>query len=107
MRGDVNDKRADCADVLTQISSVVSALEVVAVSLIGEHLKECVAEAVVSGADATDAKVGRRATRSRGWSSRDENHKGDVPPGAVWTIVGAGALGWAGVAVWRRRSSGP
>lgn len=80
MGGDVNDKRgllrrlrraegqvrgihrmvdegADCADVLTQISSVASTLEVVAVSLIGEHLKECVAEAVASGADTTDAKV--------------------------------------------------
>lgn len=80
MRGDVNDKRGllyrlrraegqvrgiqrmvdadgDCVDVLTQISSVVSALEVVAVSLIGEHLKECVAEAVASRADTTDAKV--------------------------------------------------
>ncbi len=80
MRGDVSDKRgllhrlrraegqvrgihrmvdndADCVDVLTQISSVVSALEVVAVSLIRQHLKECVAEAVASGADTTDAKV--------------------------------------------------
>jgi CsoR family transcriptional regulator, copper-sensing transcriptional repressor len=72
MRGDVNGKRGllrrlrrvegqvrgiQRMVVLTQISSVVSTLEVVAVSLIGEHLKECVAEAAASGAAAADVKV--------------------------------------------------
>jgi DNA-binding FrmR family transcriptional regulator len=51
------DEDAGCVAVLTQISSAVSALEVVAVSLISEHLKECVAEAVASGTDTMDAKV--------------------------------------------------
>lgn len=51
------DDDADCADVLTQMCSVVGALEVAAVGLIGRHLKECVAEAIASGVDTTDAEV--------------------------------------------------
>lgn len=48
---------AACADVLIQVSSVVSALRVVAISMLDEHIEKCVAEAVTSGADTADAAV--------------------------------------------------
>lgn len=51
------DEGASCVDVLTQISSVVSALEVVAIGLITEHIRQCVAEAVASGVDTADVKA--------------------------------------------------
>lgn len=38
-----------CIDVLTQISAVSSALQSVAVGLVDEHLRHCVADALISG----------------------------------------------------------
>lgn len=38
-----------CIDVLTQISAVSSALQSVAVGLVDEHLRHCVADALASG----------------------------------------------------------
>jgi CsoR family transcriptional regulator, copper-sensing transcriptional repressor len=46
-----------CIDVLTQISATTKALQSVALGLMDEHLKHCVAEAVAEGGDAADAKV--------------------------------------------------
>ncbi|MDR6169042.1 MULTISPECIES: metal-sensitive transcriptional regulator [unclassified Curtobacterium] len=46
-----------CIDVLTQISAANRALERVALSLLEDHLKHCVAEAVAEGGEAADAKV--------------------------------------------------
>ncbi|OEI67195.1 transcriptional regulator [Curtobacterium sp. ER1/6] len=46
-----------CIDVLTQISAANRALERVALSLLEDHLRHCVAEAVAEGGDAADAKV--------------------------------------------------
>ena len=44
-----------CIDVLTQISAVTSALQSVAVGLLDEHLRHCVADAVSQGRpDAAD-----------------------------------------------------
>lgn len=43
-----------CIDILTQISAVNSALETVAVSLLQDHLKHCVTEAVESGEGAEE-----------------------------------------------------
>jgi DNA-binding FrmR family transcriptional regulator len=44
-----------CIDVLTQISAVDKALQSVAVGLLDDHLRHCVAEAVaVGGRDADD-----------------------------------------------------
>jgi DNA-binding FrmR family transcriptional regulator len=45
-----------CIDVLTQISAATKALQSVSLGLLDEHLKHCVAEALIEGSDA-DAKV--------------------------------------------------
>lgn len=46
-----------CIDVLTQISATTKALESVALGLMDEHLKHCVAEALTEGGEAADEKV--------------------------------------------------
>ncbi|MEU6129478.1 metal-sensitive transcriptional regulator [Saccharopolyspora sp. NPDC047091] len=46
-----------CIDVLTQISATTKALQSVALGLLDEHLKHCVAEALTEGGEAADAKV--------------------------------------------------
>jgi len=49
------DDNTYCIDVLTQISAVSSALQSVAVGLLDEHLRHCVADAVAEGRpDAAD-----------------------------------------------------
>jgi len=51
------DEEQYCIDILTQISALTSALQGVAVGLLDEHLKHCVADAVRSGGDVADAKL--------------------------------------------------
>ena len=46
-----------CIDVLTQVSAATRALEAFALSLLEEHLKHCVADAVQAGGVEADAKV--------------------------------------------------
>ena len=46
-----------CIDVLTQVSAATKALEAVALGLLDDHLKHCVAEAVAAGGDTADRKV--------------------------------------------------
>jgi CsoR family transcriptional regulator, copper-sensing transcriptional repressor len=46
-----------CIDVLTQISAATKALQAVALGLLDEHLKHCVAEAMAEGGEHADAKV--------------------------------------------------
>jgi DNA-binding FrmR family transcriptional regulator len=46
-----------CIDVLTQISATTKALQSVALGLMDEHLKHCVAEALAEGGDAAEEKV--------------------------------------------------
>ena len=46
-----------CIDVLTQLSSVTAALQGVAVGLVDEHLRHCVMQASLEGADERDAKL--------------------------------------------------
>lgn len=46
-----------CIDVLTQVSAVNKALEAVALGLLDEHLKHCVAQAIAQGGEAADEKV--------------------------------------------------
>jgi len=41
-----------CIDILTQVSSVKSALQGVAVGLLDDHLRHCVTDAVANGTDA-------------------------------------------------------
>lgn len=46
-----------CIDVLTQVASVTRALQSVAVGLLDEHVRHCVADAVKHGAAEGDAKI--------------------------------------------------
>lgn len=46
-----------CIDVLTQVSAATKALEAVALGLLDEHLKHCVANAIEAGGDEADAKI--------------------------------------------------
>lgn len=50
------DENAYCIDILTQISAVNAALEGVALGLLEDHLRHCVAGAISDGQDA-DAKI--------------------------------------------------
>jgi len=51
------DEEQYCIDILTQISALTSALESVAVGLLDDHLRHCVADAVASGGAEMDAKL--------------------------------------------------
>ena len=46
-----------CVDVLTQISAVTKALQSVAVGLLDDHLRHCVADAVHAGGSEADRKL--------------------------------------------------
>ena len=46
-----------CSDVLTQVSAATKALEAVALGLLDEHLRHCVAQAVSDGGQIADQKV--------------------------------------------------
>jgi DNA-binding FrmR family transcriptional regulator len=46
-----------CIDVLTQVSAATKALEAVALGLLEEHLRHCVAQAAADGGDVADAKL--------------------------------------------------
>jgi DNA-binding FrmR family transcriptional regulator len=50
-----NDKY--CIDVLTQVSAATKALEAVALGLLDEHLRHCVAQAAATGGDVAEQKV--------------------------------------------------
>ncbi len=46
-----------CIDVLTQVSAVTRALQVVALQLLGEHLSHCVQDAVAAGGPDAEVKI--------------------------------------------------
>ena len=46
-----------CIDILTQVSAVNKALEAVALGLLDEHLKHCVADAATAGGPVADQKI--------------------------------------------------
>jgi DNA-binding FrmR family transcriptional regulator len=46
-----------CIDVLTQISAVTKALQSVAVGMLDDHLRHCVADAVAAGGREADRKL--------------------------------------------------
>lgn len=46
-----------CIDVLTQIAAATKALQAVSLTLLDEHLKHCVAEALAQGGEGAQAKV--------------------------------------------------
>ena len=51
------EEDAYCIDVLTQVSAATKALQSVAVALLEEHLRHCVADAVAQGGDDADRLV--------------------------------------------------
>lgn len=46
-----------CIDILTQVSAATKALETVALSLLGDHLGHCVAEAAAAGGPVAAEKI--------------------------------------------------
>ncbi len=46
-----------CIDILTQVSAATKALETVALSLLGDHLSHCVAEASAQGGPVAEEKI--------------------------------------------------
>jgi len=46
-----------CIDVLTQVSAATKALEAVALGLLEDHLRHCVAQAAAEGGEVADTKV--------------------------------------------------
>ena len=46
-----------CIDILTQVSAVTSALESVALGLLEDHLRHCVAQAIAEGGEDSAEKV--------------------------------------------------
>ena len=48
------DEDTYCIDILTQVSAVTTALESVALKILDDHVRHCVADALASG-DAADA----------------------------------------------------
>ena len=46
-----------CIDVLTQVSAITKALQKVAVGLLDDHLRHCVADAVAAGGREADQKL--------------------------------------------------
>ena len=51
------NEEAYCIDILTQVSAVTKALEVVALGLLDEHLAHCVAGAAKTDGTAADGKI--------------------------------------------------
>jgi CsoR family transcriptional regulator, copper-sensing transcriptional repressor len=51
------DEDRYCIDVLTQISSTTRALQGVALSMLDEHVRHCVRDAIGQGPDAADDKI--------------------------------------------------
>ncbi|WP_293695677.1 metal-sensitive transcriptional regulator [uncultured Agrococcus sp.] len=51
------DEDTYCIDVLTQVSAATSALENVALALMGDHLKHCVSEAAAEGGPVAQEKL--------------------------------------------------
>jgi DNA-binding FrmR family transcriptional regulator len=58
------DEDVYCIDVLTQLSAVTRALQSVALGLVDEHLRHCVAGAVAAGDDAEADRMLAEATRA-------------------------------------------
>ena len=51
------EEDAYCIDVLTQVSAATKALQSMAVVLLEEHLRHCVAQAAADGGDVADEKL--------------------------------------------------
>lgn len=56
------DEEAYCVDVLTQIASVVSALEKVGAITLKDHVEHCVRESIEKGGEEADEKIAELTT---------------------------------------------
>ncbi len=59
------DEEQYCIDILTQISALTSALENVALGLLEDHLRHCVAHAAETGGEVADEKLTEAAAAIR------------------------------------------
>ncbi|MEV7527645.1 metal-sensitive transcriptional regulator [Agrococcus lahaulensis] len=59
------DQEQYCIDILTQISALTGALQNVAVGLLEDHLRHCVADAARAGDDVAEEKI-REASQAIG-----------------------------------------
>ncbi len=51
------DEDVYCIDILTQVSAATRALQAVALGLLEDHVRHCVAEAIAGGGPEAEAKV--------------------------------------------------
>ena len=58
------DEDAYCIDILTQVSAATKALQSVAVGLLDEHLRHCVADAVAAGDEVETGRMIGEATNA-------------------------------------------
>lgn len=58
------DNDAYCIDVLTQVSAATKALQSVALALLDEHLRHCVADATRSGAEGKAERIITEASQA-------------------------------------------
>jgi CsoR family transcriptional regulator, copper-sensing transcriptional repressor len=58
------DEDVYCIDVLTQVSAATRALQSVAVELLDEHLRHCVADAMRSGDEVEATRIVAEASRA-------------------------------------------
>lgn len=59
------DEEQYCIDILTQVAALTGALQNVAVGLLEDHLRHCVADAARTGGDVAEAKI-REASQAIG-----------------------------------------
>ena len=59
------DEGQYCIDILTQISAMTSALENVALGLLEDHLRHCVADAAGTGGEVAEEKLAEAAQAIR------------------------------------------
>ncbi len=55
--GRMVDEERYCIDILTQISALTGALQNVAVGLLEDHLRHCIADAARAGGDVAEEKI--------------------------------------------------
>ena len=74
------DEDTYCIDVLTQVSAATRALQSVAVGLLDEHLRHCVADAAAAGERVADDRLPRPPRPSSAWSGHEHRRHLRRPP---------------------------
>jgi hypothetical protein len=73
------DEDRYCIDVLTQISSTTRALQGVAMTMLEDHVRHCVRDAIDQGPETADAKVDEASRSSTASSSADRPARRSPP----------------------------